>query len=168
MDRESEEMTLLEILQERKEELEHMIATGRSETMKRLQEQELAEILNQIDRIAGSKSMHSIDKEYLDSHKYIEKIRLFLEKEYGGSAQDPIVQNESYSNNTHEKSECYRSFLFICVQGEQQDDVKSFYVSYDYSIHTDTGTVYESFETYRHSETVYLQSPDGEKHIKVF
>lgn len=99
-------------------------------------------------------------KQYIINHCYLEKIKDYLMKEYGGHMlSDPTVFKEFTSE--FGESEDYNSTLHFTIHYKRErfpgEDCVTFKVNYQFSVTKKDCIVWETFDAYRKSDNVYLQ-----------
>ena len=126
-----------------------------------------------VKRIKELKIWKEENKQYILQNLYIQKIKEYFLKEYGGEIlSDPSVRDEYCSD--YGDSEEYHSKLYITIHFKQRvgeiniADCVSFCIDYDYIIYKKDSKLWETFDAYRKSDNVYLQGGTEEHYPKEY
>ena len=127
-----------------------------------------------VEKIQELKVWKEENKQYILQHLYIQKIKEYFLKEYGGEIlSDPLVTDE-YCIDYLDKEE-YHSEIYVNIhfqqRGFERTNIKecvSFHIEYNYLIYKIDKKLWETFTSYRKSDNVYLQGELDENYPKEY
>lgn len=111
------------------------------------------------------------NKKYIIEHLYFGKIREYLLKEYGGEIlSEPVVFSENCFGFLDDEEYYSNLSYHVHLKGKvyPMSEVISFRVDYKFTVKKNDGSVYEYFDVYRNSDSVFLQGTSEGKYPKEY